>query len=278
MIAGVILSARMRFVCGRCAGRVRCAATFARRRGREFLPQVRCPAAGAARRRARASADAARSGATAKDGAARRAADRGRAIAARCAARRAAANARAPVLLRRLVGTEHAFALVAVRALEAFPPVGELDGNLAAVAAQPEKIVSGAEARMLEQPERPLAGALLEPRLQRPRFLDRRFETTRDRESLGLLREHAIHCREQRGHRPLTFCLRRVPAHQYFVPEQRREQKGRSHRLAGPHALVGTGERELDEPRAQRLLEYYVEQRQHAMMQAAPAEALERLV
>src|SRR2546429_557730 len=77
----------------------------------------------------------------------------------------APATARAPVFLWRLVGTEHAFALVAVRALEAFPPVGELNGNLAAVAAQPEKIVSGAEARMLEQSERPLAGALFEPRL-----------------------------------------------------------------------------------------------------------------
>src|SRR5437868_4455640 len=74
-----------------------------------------------------------------------------------------AAAARAPpFLLRCFLGTEHPFALGAVGALEPFPPVGNLDRNLSAVPAQPEKIVARAKARMLEQPEWALAGALLE--------------------------------------------------------------------------------------------------------------------
>ena len=68
----------------------------------------------------------------------------------------------------------------------------ELAFELAAPAAQVEEIVAGAKARMLEQPVRTLAGALLEARLQRPDLLDRRLEAARDRDLLRLLRRARV--------------------------------------------------------------------------------------
>ena len=64
----------------------------------------------------------------------------------------ALAPARAPPLRRRFLRVQQAFALSAVGELEALPPIGELDRDLAAMATQPEKIIGGAEARMLEYP------------------------------------------------------------------------------------------------------------------------------
>ena len=60
------------------------------------------------------------------------------------------------------------------------------------------------------------------------------------------------------------------------MPQQRGEQERRRHRLAVAHALVGVGEREVDEARPERLFEDDVEQRQHAVMQPVLAQALQR--
>src|SRR5262245_43064101 len=59
---------------------------------------------------------------------------------------------------------------------KALPPRGELRGRLAALDAQHEEIVGRAEPRVHEEAERPLAGPLVEPRLQRPDLLHRRGE------------------------------------------------------------------------------------------------------
>ena len=61
------------------------------------------------------------------------------------------------------------------------------------------------------------------------------------------------------------------------MPQQRGEQERRRHRLAVAHALVGVGERELDEALAERLLDDHVEQRQQAVREAVRAQALQRL-
>ena len=148
--------------------------------------------------------------------------------------------------------------------LEALPPVGKPSAfafELAAVAAQTQEVVPCAEARMLEQPEGALSGSLLEARLQRPDLLDRRFEAAWDRQTSGLLFQHPIHRVEQRGHGALARALGGIPARQHFVPEQRREQEGRSYRLVFPHPRIGVGERQLDEPLPEWLLEDHVEQR-----------------
>ena len=53
------------------------------------------------------------------------------------------------------------------------PPIGKFGERaveLAALAAQLEEIPAGAVARVLEEPERPLAGALLEARAAASRF------------------------------------------------------------------------------------------------------------
>src|SRR5262249_7156039 len=123
----------------------------------------------------------------------------------------AAASRSAALALRPLFGSQHAFAFGRIGLLEALPPVSDLDRYLSAVPAQPQEVVARAEARMLEQPERALARALLEPRLHRPGFLDHRFEAARNRKPRCLLLEDAIHRREQRRNRPLALRLGGVP-------------------------------------------------------------------
>src|SRR5262249_43801418 len=148
------------------------------------------------------------------------------------------------------------------RVLETLPPVGKYGGftfELAAVAAQAQEVVTGAEARVLEQPERPLSGALLEARLERPDFLDRRLEPAGNRQPRSLLLEHAVHGVEERGPRPFAGALGGVPARQHFVPEQRRKQKRRGDGLVLAHAGVGVGERQLDEALSERLLQNHVQ-------------------
>ena len=103
-------------------------------------------------------------------------------------------RATAALALRALVRLQHRLALVGPGVGEAVPPSGEtreLAFELAAPAAQIQEVPAGAKARMLEQPVRALAGALLEARLQRPDLLDRRLEPARDRDLLRLLGEHA---------------------------------------------------------------------------------------
>src|SRR5215471_3306852 len=92
-----------------------------------------------------------------------------------------AASARAALLARAFVGTQHPGTLFGLSGLEAVPPFGQLERNLAAQSAQPKKIVAGTKSRVLEQAKWSLSGALLESRLQRPRFLDRCLEAPRDR-------------------------------------------------------------------------------------------------
>src|SRR5947207_13183866 len=156
--------------------------------------------------------------------------------------------ARAPAFLfRGFVRTQHVFALRSIGVLEVFPPVDELDRDLSAVSAQPEKVVGGPEARMLEKPEWALTRTLLEARLHRPGFLDHGFQPARNRESFGLLLEHAVHRYEQRGCRPLALRLGRIPTRQDLMPEQGGEQERRRYRFSDAHALVGVLEREIDE-------------------------------
>src|ERR1700737_313816 len=75
------------------------------------------------------------------------------------------APARPLALFRRFLGAQHVLALFHVGMLEAIPPVGErgkLAFHLSTGAAQPQEIVTGAKARMLEQTKRALSRALLE--------------------------------------------------------------------------------------------------------------------
>ena len=162
--------------------------------------------------------------------------------------------------------------------LEAIPPLGKrgkLAFHFAAGAAQPQEIVAGAEARMLEQTKRTLARALLETRLQCPGLLDGRLEAAWNRQPLGLLLEHPVHRIEQGRHRTLTLGLGCVPGGEHLVPQQRGEHERGRGRLAVADALVGIRQRELDKTLAQRLLQNHVEQRQHTVMQTVKAQALE---
>ncbi len=91
----------------------------------------------------------------------------------------------APALLlrRRLVGDQHALALVRARVAGSAPTIARLPAaHSADCRAQGEEVVRGAKARMLEQPVRALAAALQEARLQQPQLLHGRVEAARDRE------------------------------------------------------------------------------------------------
>ena len=192
----------------------------------------------------------------------------------------APAAARAATRLRGLVRFQHRLALVGPGAGEAVPPVGEageLALELAALAAQLEEIPARAVTRMLEQPVRALAGALLEARLQRPDFLDRRLEPARDRDLLRLLAQHLVHRVEQCRDRLSAAGPRGFPGRENLVPEERGEQKAGRDAAVLAHAVVRVGERQLDEPLAERLLEDHVDQRQEAVRQAVRAQAAQRL-
>jgi hypothetical protein len=127
---------------------------------------------------------------------------------------------------------------------EPIPPFGEagaLAFELTAFATEIEEIPASAVAGVLEQAEWALAGALLEARLQRPDFLDRSFETSRDCKLLCLTLEHEVHGVEQRRDGCLAARLRRVPGGEDFVPQQRREQESRRNAALLADALVGVG-------------------------------------
>src|SRR5262249_14735524 len=130
--------------------------------------------------------------------------------------------------------------------------------------------------RMLEQAKRALSRALLEARLHGPGLLDCRLETSRNGELLCLLFEHTLHRREERRGGALAGSLGRVPLGENLVPEKSGEKKPRRDGLSRERALVGAGERALDEALAEGLLEDHVEQRQHPVMQPVPAQALDR--
>ena len=149
--------------------------------------------------------------------------------------------------------------------------------ELAAPAAEIQEIPAGAKARMLEQPVRTLARALLEARLQRPDLLDRRLEAARYRDLLRLLGEHGVHRLEQRRNRLAAAGARRLPRGKHFVPEQRREQEPGRHAAALPHPKVGVGECEVDEALAERLLQDHVDHRQEAVGESVRAQAPQRL-
>ena len=97
-------------------------------------------------------------------------------------------------------------------------------------AAQHQEIEAGAEARVLEQAERPLPDALLEARLQRPDFLHRRLKR-RGIASFSVCASAPVHRREQRRHRLLALRPWRASRRQHFVPQQRGEQEGGRNRL-----------------------------------------------
>ena len=156
--------------------------------------------------------------------------------------------------------------------LEALPPFADRGIHLAAFAAQPQKVVAGAEAQVPEQPVRTLAGALQEARLQRPDFLHVGGETVRDGELLRLCPHHVIHRPVQRGDRRFAFVLEPLPRREHFVPQQCREQESRRDRLARKDALIGVLECKHDEALAERLLHDDVEQRQQAVVQPLPAQ------
>src|ERR1700687_4094554 len=93
----------------------------------------------------------------------------GRARLRGCIGRPVLAPARTLALFRRFLGPQHVLALFHAAMLEAIPPVGErgkLAFHLAAGAAQPQEIVAGAKAGVLEQAKRALSRALLEAPLQ----------------------------------------------------------------------------------------------------------------
>src|SRR5438045_2310327 len=75
-----------------------------------------------------------------------------------------------------------------------------------------------------------------------------------------------------RGDLVLAALLARAPRGEHFVPEESGEEEGGRYRPVGQHALVGLRERQRDEALAQRLLEDYIEQRQHAVVQADVAQ------
>ena len=129
---------------------------------------------------------------------------------------------------------------------------------------------------MLEQAKRARAGALLETRLQRPDFFDRRFEAAWNGDPLGLPRQHAVHHFEQRRQRLLAACLRLRPIGQDLMPQERREQKSRRDAFAFTDPRVGVGERNLDELLPERLLQDHVQERQQAMRKPVRAQAFQR--
>src|SRR6185503_7163558 len=104
--------------------------------------------------------------------------------------RPALAAPRASALLRRFVGLKHRVARVLRCLLELRPPVYERHRHFAAFTAQHEEIICGAKPRMLEEASGPDACTLLEARLQRPDLLDRRFESPRNCNALGLRAQH----------------------------------------------------------------------------------------
>src|SRR5262245_61025957 len=108
---------------------------------------------------------------------------------------------------------------------EAPPPARELRQDFAALGAQHQEVIAGAKARMREEAERPLARALVEPRLDRPDLLHRRGQPPRDVELDGLELDHVVHRRVERRHRALALRLARAPRGEHLVPQQRREQE-----------------------------------------------------
>ena len=177
---------------------------------------------------------------------------------------------------RPLILLEQVRAHVALGILECQPPLREFRRHLAALATQRQKVVRGAEALGFEQPERPLARALLEPRLQRPDLLHHPDKALGDGKLLGLAIEHLVHRGVQSGDRPLARLFPCFPCLVDIVPEQGGKQETRRHRLALAHPLVRVGKRQFDEFLSLRLLEDHVEQRQQTVMQAFPAQRGER--
>ena len=191
----------------------------------------------------------------------------------------APAAARAAALLRRLVGLQHRLALV--RRVASWKRVHQSTsacGTSPDLAAQREEVVGGAKARVLEQAVRPRAGALLEARLQRPDLLDRRLEAARDRDALAP-------APRARGPSPRTAraaAFRRAPSRRSTCCSTSCHSSV-ANRNAGDTGLPSRtrasvlGERDVDEARAERLLEDHVEQRQQAVRQPVRAQARERL-
>ena len=125
--------------------------------------------------------------------------------------------------------------------------------RFAAGAAQQQKVEPGAEARLFQQAERALSGALLEALLHQPDFLHHRIMAMRDSELRLLPGQHLIHRLVHRAHRAPALLHADIPCRQHLMPQQCGKQKRRRDRLFLAETFVGVAQRQHDEFLAHRL-------------------------
>ena len=164
---------------------------------------------------------------------------------------------------------------VLVHRLETRPPLGQGRIGLTGFGAQQQKIVGGAKAFVLDQPEGLLAGATLEAALHVPDLAHRHAEALGNGDMAQLLAQHMLGGAE---HGVMTVHA----AHDVFAhllphrfPQHGGEKKRRGHRLVLVHARIGVRQRTRHQRHrkpALLVLQAFLRQREQVLEQAVVAQ------